>query len=393
MLQTIINAFKNKTSSPLLLYTQVKETLALPKYAPYIHQTFDCFAEKLALQSDARYKKNAPLSPLDGIPFCVSNHFSLTSFSPTCSSDILKGYVCPYTSSVLQTLINLGAIPCCYTKTNEFSCILNEQDVLSSHALNANTAPYLVKENVFPFALCSDVEGDTTLCAMHLSLPAFKVSQGALSRYGLMSPAPFMDTVCLVAQNVSDIDSVLSLIHTKDEKDVHALSLLHDTQKQSFALSSPLFFEHEKCTVSLFSYPYFDHLFTAYQLLSCVQTSSTLSCIDGIRYGASFDTLSPLLQNKMQDGKDILIKEDLKILYQKACNLKAHVLCFFETLTKSNDFVLFPLYTENKINKNAVILSSLLGFPALYTSSCVCLSKKGNDHALLRFSKTLKEGR
>ncbi|XP_049551264.1 glutamyl-tRNA(Gln) amidotransferase subunit A, mitochondrial isoform X3 [Orcinus orca] len=78
-------------------------------------------ALKQAEESEKRYKKGHSLGDLDGIPVAVKDNFSTAGIETTCASNMLKGYVPPYNATVVQKLLDQGALLMGKTNLDEFA--------------------------------------------------------------------------------------------------------------------------------------------------------------------------------------------------------------------------------------------------------------------------------
>uniref|UniRef100_A0A8C5KBG0 Glutamyl-tRNA(Gln) amidotransferase subunit A, mitochondrial n=1 Tax=Jaculus jaculus TaxID=51337 RepID=A0A8C5KBG0_JACJA len=78
-------------------------------------------ALKQAEESEKRYKQGQSLGDLDGIPVAVKDNFSTSGIETTCASNMLKGYIPPYNATVVQKLLDQGALLMGKTNLDEFA--------------------------------------------------------------------------------------------------------------------------------------------------------------------------------------------------------------------------------------------------------------------------------
>jgi len=57
----------------------------------------------------------------EGIPIAVKDNFTVTGVRTTCASRMLHGYVPPYTATVVQRLLDSGAVLMGKTNLDEFA--------------------------------------------------------------------------------------------------------------------------------------------------------------------------------------------------------------------------------------------------------------------------------
>lgn len=76
---------------------------------------------KAAAEGEAALKKLLEEKPLLGVPFAVKDNISVKGHKLTCASKILEGYVAPYNATVIQRLLDAGAIPVGRCNMDEFA--------------------------------------------------------------------------------------------------------------------------------------------------------------------------------------------------------------------------------------------------------------------------------
>ncbi|EMP38019.1 Glutamyl-tRNA(Gln) amidotransferase subunit A like protein, partial [Chelonia mydas] len=95
----------------------IKATKFLNAYITIAEDT----ALKQAEESEERYRRGQILGDLDGIPVAVKDNFNTAGIETTCASNMLKGYIPPYNATVVQKLLDQGAVLLGKTNLDEFA--------------------------------------------------------------------------------------------------------------------------------------------------------------------------------------------------------------------------------------------------------------------------------
>ncbi|XP_019647760.1 PREDICTED: glutamyl-tRNA(Gln) amidotransferase subunit A, mitochondrial-like [Branchiostoma belcheri] len=86
----------------------------------FITETYD-MAGQQAAESTLRHRQGSRLHVLDGIPVTIKDAFSTAGIRTTCSSRILRDYVPPYNATMVQRLVDRGAVLLGKTNMDEFA--------------------------------------------------------------------------------------------------------------------------------------------------------------------------------------------------------------------------------------------------------------------------------
>lgn len=62
-----------------------------------------------------------PISPLDGVPIAVKDNFCTKGIKTTCASRMLEKFVSPYNATVVQRLLDSGAVLIGKSNLDEFA--------------------------------------------------------------------------------------------------------------------------------------------------------------------------------------------------------------------------------------------------------------------------------
>ena len=72
-------------------------------------------------RSRAKHQKASAEAPLFGVPIAIKDNICIEGESATCASKILQGFVAPYNATVIQKLLEAGAIIFGRTNMDEFA--------------------------------------------------------------------------------------------------------------------------------------------------------------------------------------------------------------------------------------------------------------------------------
>ena len=192
-----------------------------------VEQKYNAF---VTICDDAKEGKVTDLF-VSGIPFGVKDNYSTKDVLSTGSSNTLKNYVPFYTATVVQKLLDAGAIMTNKTALDEFgmggtgtTChtgpVLNPWDKTRMCAGSSAGSACAVASGVYPFALGSDTGDSIRKPAAFCGIVGYKPTYGMLSRYGLFPFASSLDHCGVLTRSVEDAAIVTDIMKGIDKNDM-----------------------------------------------------------------------------------------------------------------------------------------------------------------------------
>ncbi|XP_021061123.1 glutamyl-tRNA(Gln) amidotransferase subunit A, mitochondrial [Mus pahari] len=320
-----------------------KKCLSLIKKTKYLN-AYITVSEEVALkqaeESEKRYKQGQSLGDLDGIPVAVKDNFSTSGIETTCASNMLKGYIPPYNATVVQKLLDQGALLMGKTNLDEFAMGSGSTDGVFGPVKNPWTYSKQYRERsrqdardeshwlitggssggsaaaVAAFtcfaALGSDTGGSTRNPAAHCGIVGFKPSYGLVSRHGLIPLVNSMDVPGIFTRCVDDTAIVLGVLAGHDPKDSTTVKdpvkpasipgvmdvsrlcigipkeyLVPELSSEVRSLWSQAadLFESEGAKVIEVSLPHTCYSIVCYHVLCTSEVASNMARFDGLQYG------------------------------------------------------------------------------------------------------------
>lgn len=321
---------------------RIKKTRHLNAYITVTEEV----AMKQAQQADHRLSRGKALGPLDGVPFSVKDNFCTESVETTCASRMLRGYSPPFNATVVQKLLDQGAVLVGKTNMDEFAMGSGSTDGVVGPVRNpwSYSAPYqTLRCGTDPdsdwliaggssggsaaavaslssfLALGSDTGGSSRNPGSLCGVVALKPSYGLLSRHGLIPLVNSMDVPGIMSRSVHDAAIALGVLQGRDVKDsttlpapspppalpqefdvrdvcvgvpkeYHAPGLSAETLAEWTRVAA--MFERAGARVCEVSLSHTQYSIVCYHVLCCCEVASNMARFDGLQYGHRSDVES-----------------------------------------------------------------------------------------------------
>ncbi|MFN2451613.1 MAG: Asp-tRNA(Asn)/Glu-tRNA(Gln) amidotransferase subunit GatA [Candidatus Dormibacteria bacterium] len=169
-------------------------------------------------------------SPLCGVPVALKDVLILEGVQATAGSQILRGFVPPYTGTAVQRLLDAGAVVVGKTNCDEFAMgssnenssfgpVHNPWDLGRAPGGSSGGSASAVAAGQVPYSLGTDTGGSIRQPAALTGTVGFKPTYGRVSRYGVIAFASSLDQVGSFSHTVEDCALIYRTIAGHDPRD------------------------------------------------------------------------------------------------------------------------------------------------------------------------------
>ncbi len=272
---------------------------------------------------DARRAAGETLPPLAGIPLALKDNLCTLGTETTCSSRILKGFVPPYSATVVDKLAAAGSVFVGKANLDEFAMGSSTEnsaffttrnpwnlECVPGGSSGGSTAAVAAGEAVW--ALGSDTGGSIRQPAAFCGVVGLKPTYGRVSRYGLIAFASSLDQIGPITKDVRDAALLLNVLSGHDPLDSTSVAravpdytqaLMPDVRGLRLGVPREYFapgvepavadavraaiaqFESMGAIVAEVSLPHTEYALPTYYILAPAEASSNLARYDGVRFG------------------------------------------------------------------------------------------------------------
>src|SRR5688500_7671751 len=261
--------------------------------------------------------------PLAGVPVAVKDNICVRGMQTSCGSRILGDYHPPYNATVIERLLNAGAVIIGKTNCDEFAMgssnensafgpVRNPWDTTRVPGGSSGGSATAVAAGIVPVALGSDTGGSVRQPASLCGVLGLKPTYGRNSRYGLVAFASSLDQVGVFARETEDLARVLGVIAGRDPHDSttaevpvpdYTATLGGDLKGARIGFPQTLFgkgldeevgtavnsvvdvFRELGAEIVNVELPNAGYAIAVYYIIATAEASSNLARFDGVRYG------------------------------------------------------------------------------------------------------------
>ncbi|KQP46373.1 glutamyl-tRNA amidotransferase [Brevundimonas sp. Leaf280] len=371
---------------------------ANPTLNAYVQVTADK-AMDMARASDARIASGQG-GALEGAPLGIKDLFCTEGVQTTAGSNMLRGFVPPYESTVTANLWRDGAVMLgklnmdefAMGSSNETSAFGPVKNPWKSTGSNAELAPggssggsaSAVAADLCLAATASDTGGSIRQPAAFTGTVGIKPTYGRASRFGMVAFASSLDQAGPIAKTVEDAALLLQSMCSFDAKDSTSLDIATPDWTQSVGKSvkglrigvpreyvvdgmpaeiqalwdqGVAWLKDAGCEIVEISLPHTKYALPTYYIVAPAEASSNLARYDGMRFGhraENFKSLDDLyatsraegfgkeVQRRLTIGAYVLSAGFYDAYYVKALKVRRRIAEDFDNVWGQVDAILTP---------------------------------------------------
>lgn len=339
---------------------------------------------KEAQRIDSLEKKG----PFYGLSFGVKDLFTIKNMRTTAGSKMLRDFISPYTSTLVQDIQERGALVAGKLAMDEFAMgsysntsYLGRVSVPGrpDRSAGGSSGGSAAALDILDFTLGSDTGGSVRLPASFCGYVGYKPSYGTFSRFGMISYASSLDQAGLLTHSIEDLSYLMSQgIARKDPRDMTSSDKFEFTSGKTIKkigyfpeiLEGPLDEEVKTAylkTLQMFSkeqlkplrMEYLKYSTQIYYVIACAEAASNLARYQGVYFGSDIAEtkgsyweqvahyrsamFGSEVEKRIMLGSYITSSENFATIYKKATTLRQALKEEFDKVFTEVDTLLLPV--------------------------------------------------
>jgi aspartyl-tRNA(Asn)/glutamyl-tRNA(Gln) amidotransferase subunit A len=369
----------------------LKEALKLSK------DELKTFKEELLIKIESNKELNAYVgteSLGEGVPILIKDNIQVKDWSVTAASNILQGYIAPYSATVIEKMLDSNLAPFGRANMDEFAMGSSTESSFYGKTQNPINPDYVpggssggsaaaVGAGLAIAALGSDTGGSIRQPAAFCGVVGMKPSYGRVSRYGLGAYGSSLDQIGPITQNVEDAAVLYDIISGADPKDSTSYQgdyeavtpKLNADRKQTIAIlpdylkdaSDDVKAAYNKTVETLKAAGHTivekslmdaKYSISAYYITATAEAATNLARYDGIRYGNQAKDVKNLgelfiktrsegfgeeVKRRIMMGNFVLSSGYYDAYYVKAQKIRAKIQADYNKVFADVDLILSPV--------------------------------------------------
>ena len=336
--------------------------------------------------------------PLAGIPIAIKDNFCIKGIRTTASAKLLDKYTAQYTSTVVQKLIDAGAIVIgktnmdawahgSSTETSDYGPTKNPWNPKHLPGGSSGGSAASVASDEVITSIGSETAGSIRQPSAWCGTVGLKPSYGRVSRYGVIAMGSSMDCPGPITKTVDDAALILSIISGHDPKDATSIpesswqipAPLKDLKGLKIGLPKAYFPEGikpavkeavlnasktlEKLGAEIIELDVLDpkYAIAVYTVLQRSEVSSNLARFTGIRYGEPRSAFGDEAIRRIMLGTYTLSSGYYDAYYLQAQKVRTLIIEDFEKQFKKVDAIIGPTSPTTALALGATEGQSMFG--------------------------------
>ena len=332
---------------------------------------------------------------LAGVPIVIKDNILYKGKIASCASKLLENYVAQYNSTVVERMLEEGAIIIGRANMDEFAMGSSTEN--SAFGVTHNPLDFdrvaggssggsacAVALNMCPIALGTDTGGSVRQPASYCGLYGLKPTYGRISRYGVVAYGSSLDQVGVFARDVEDCALMLEVLAGHDYQDETTPRVLVDAYldkcndgvegitvgvpKEILEITKGMpcrenllqfidFLKSNGINVVEVSIKDIALSFPAYYIIADSEATSNLARFDGVKYTSRSESAINLqeiykksrsegfgkeVKNRIMLGNYVLSSGYFDAYYKKALNFRGLLISEFNEAFQHCDIIISP---------------------------------------------------